>query len=214
MNNIFDFIIGIRNNYTIHRILMGLKLKEFVFNKGITLDIGGEYKSSYEDNWNIDKNLLYHIDINGTPDINVDVNFLPFKNDSISNFGCFNVLELIESPHNAVNDCFRVLKSDGSLVGYVPFLYPIHNQPIDYWRFSRSGLFNMLIKAGFKNIIIEPIGGRFIVLYDVILPKKIFFIRIFLSTISILLNFLYEKFHSSKYNKEMYPSGYFFIAKK
>ena len=62
MHNISDFIIGIRNNYTIHRILMGLKLKEFVFNKGITLDIGGEYKSSYEDNWNIDKNLLYHLD--------------------------------------------------------------------------------------------------------------------------------------------------------
>jgi hypothetical protein len=38
MYNISDFIIRIRNNYTYHRIIMGLILKEFIFSKYITLE--------------------------------------------------------------------------------------------------------------------------------------------------------------------------------
>ena len=96
----------------------------------------------------------------------------------------------------------------------MPFLYPIHNQPTDYWRFSKTTLFDLLKNAGFKDIYIEAIGGRFIVLYDVILPKKLFLLRLILSSICLVLNKLYEMIHSSEYNREMYPSGYFFIAKK
>ena len=40
-----------------------------------------------------------------------------------------------------------------------------------------STIIDKLIDGGFENIIIEPLGGRFIVMYDIILPKKLFFIR-------------------------------------
>ena len=83
------------------------------------------------------------------------------------------------------------------------------------FRFNWSAkFFDLLNNAGFKDIYIEAIGGRFIVFYDVILPKKLFPLRLILSSICLLLNKLYEKFHSAEYNREMYPSGYFFIAKK
>jgi len=216
MINLIKLYKGIKSRYTIHRILMGSKLSNFNFSTGYTLDISSEMHTSYDKEWNIElKNLIkIDIDIEGKPNILADINNLPFKNNSISNFGCFNVLELLQFPKIAIEEIYRVLNKSGYLVGYVPFLYPIHNQPVDYWRFSNNSLHQILNDAGFENIIIEPLGGRFIVMYDIILPKKLFFVRFTLSLISIGLNMLYEMFHSKEYNREMYPSGYFFYAKK
>ena len=216
MINLIKLYQGIKSRYTIHRILMGSKLSNFNFSTGYTLDISSEKHTSYEKEWNIElKNLInIDIDIEGKPNILADINNLPFKNNSISNFGCFNVLELLQFPKIAIEEIYRVLNKSGYLVGYVPFLYPIHNQPVDYWRFSNNSLHQILNDGGFENIIIEPLGGRFIVMYDIILPKKLFFVRFTLSLISIGLNMLYEMFHSKEYNREMYPSGYFFYAKK
>jgi len=214
MINLIKLYKGIKSRYTIHRILMGSKLSNFNFSPGYTLDISSEKHASYEKDWNIELKNLINIDIDGKPNILADINNLPFKNNTISNFGCFNVLELIQFPKIAVQEIHRVLNKTGYLVGYVPFLYPIHNQPVDYWRFSNKSLYQILSIGGFENIIIEPLGGRFIVMYDIILPKKLFFIRFILSLLSIGLNILYEMFHSKKYNREMYPSGYFFYAKK
>ena len=214
MINLIQLYKGIKSRYTIHRILMGSKLSDFNFTPGYTLDISSEKHASYEKDWNIELKNLINIDIEGKPNILADINNLPFKNNTISNFGCFNVLELLQFPKVAVQEIHRVLNKTGYLVGYVPFLYPIHNQPVDYWRFSNQALYQILSIVGFENIIIEPLGGRFIVMYDIILPKKLFFIRFILSLLSIGLNMLYEMFHSKDYNKEMYPSGYFFYAKK
>ena len=193
---------------------MQSKLSDFNSSPGYTLDISSEKHASYENDWNIELKNLINIDIDGKPNILADINNLPFKNSTISNFGCFNVLELLQFPKIAVQEIYRVLNKTGYLVGYVPFLYPIHNQPVDYWRFSNQALYQILSIGGFENIIIEPLGGRFIVMYDIILPKKLFFIRFMLSLLSIGLNMLYEMFHSKNYNREMYPSGYFFYAKK
>jgi len=214
MINLIQLYKGIKSRYTIHRILMGSKLSDFNFTTGYTLDISSEKHASYEKDWNIELKNLINIDIEGKPNILADINNLPFKNNTISNFGCFNVLELLQFPKVAVQEIHRVLNKTGYLVGYVPFLYPIHNQPVDYWRFSNQALYQILSIVGFENIIIEPLGGRFIVMYDIILPKKLFFIRFILSLLSIGLNMLYEMFHSKDYNRAMYPSGYFFYAKK
>jgi len=214
MINLIQLYKGIKSRYTIHRILMGSKLSDFNFTPGYTLDISSEKHANYEKDWNIELKNLINIDIEGKPNILADINNLPFKNNTISNFGCFNVLELLQFPKVAVQEIHRVLNKTGYLVGYVPFLYPIHNQPVDYWRFSNQALYQILSIVGFENIIIEPLGGRFIVMYDIILPKKLFFIRFILSLLSIGLNMLYEMFHSKDYNRAMYPSGYFFYAKK
>ena len=214
MINLIQLYKGIKSRYTIHRILMGSKLSDFNFTPGYTLDISSEKHASYEKDWNIELKNLINIDIEGKPNILADINNLPFKNNTISNFGCFNVLELLQFPKVAVQEIHRVLNKTGYLVGYVPFLYPIHNQPVDYWRFSNQALYQILSIVGFENIIIEPLGGRFIVMYDIILPKKLFFIRFILSLLSVGLNMLYEMFHSKDYNRAMYPSGYFFYAKK
>ena len=95
MINLIQLYKGIKSRYTIHRILMGSKLSDFNFTPGYTLDISSEKHASYEKDWNIELKNLINIDIEGKPNILADINNLPFKNNTISNFGCFNVLELL-----------------------------------------------------------------------------------------------------------------------
>ena len=120
---------------------MGSKLSDFNFTPGYTLDISSEKYVSYEKDWNIELKNLINIYIDEKLNILADINNLPFKNNTISNFGCFNVLELLQFPKITVQDIHRVLNKTGYLVGHVPFLYPIHNQPVDYWRFTNQALY-------------------------------------------------------------------------
>lgn len=79
-------------------------------------------------------------DIKNKPHIGGDIQRLPFKKESIDVILCSAVLEHIPEPHEAVNEMYRVLKCGGSLLGYVPFLYPYHASPSDYYRFTEEGI--------------------------------------------------------------------------
>ena len=71
----------------------------------------------------------------------------------------------------------------------------------------------MLTKAGFKNIIIEPLDGRFIVLYDVILPKKMFIIRIFFHLFLFYQTFYTKNFIAQNIIKRCIRTDIFLLLK-
>lgn len=50
------------------------------------------------------------------------------------------VLEHTQQPHAAVNNLFISLKSQGRLSLSVPFVFPIHDAPYDFFRFTAYGL--------------------------------------------------------------------------
>ena len=50
------------------------------------------------------------------------------------------VLEHTTRPEAAIRNVFESLKVGGRLVLTVPFVFPIHDQPADYFRFTRFGL--------------------------------------------------------------------------
>ena len=53
---------------------------------------------------------------------------------------CLSVLEHLEEPARAVKEMHRVLKPEGKILVSVPFMFPIHDAPGDYWRFTKFGL--------------------------------------------------------------------------
>ena len=50
------------------------------------------------------------------------------------------VLEHTHSPHLALANVREALVDGGRLILTTPFVFPIHNRPIDYYRFTRYGL--------------------------------------------------------------------------
>ncbi|OGN36028.1 MAG: hypothetical protein A2568_03565 [Candidatus Yanofskybacteria bacterium RIFOXYD1_FULL_44_17] len=72
---------------------------------------------------------------------------------------CTEVLEHIKKPQNAVNEVYRILKPGGMLVLTTPMVWPLHEAPNDFYRYTQYGLEGLLKEAGFSDISIRPSNG-------------------------------------------------------
>jgi len=79
------------------------------------------------------------------PDCYADARQLPIASSSVDAVLLIDVLEHINDPGSVFSESSRVLKKGGCLVMQVPFLYPLHDEPRDYFRFTEHG-FRMLAK--------------------------------------------------------------------
>lgn len=57
---------------------------------------------------------------------------------------CTEVLEHLPEPQKALDEMFRVLRPSGTLLLTTRFLFPIHDAPHDYFRFTKYGLRHLL----------------------------------------------------------------------
>ncbi|TFH72263.1 methyltransferase domain-containing protein [Gammaproteobacteria bacterium LSUCC0112] len=83
---------------------------------------------------------------------------LPIENDSYDNVVLFNTLEHISNYQLVITESQRILRPSGKLYGVVPFLYPFHADPHDFFRFTHEGLEKVLSSASFDKIEITQIG--------------------------------------------------------
>jgi len=74
---------------------------------------------------------------------------------------CLEVLEHIPDPFKACDEMNRLMKNGGMLILSIPHLSRLHEEPHDYFRYTKYGLKEMLEKSGFEIISIEPRGGIF-----------------------------------------------------
>jgi SAM-dependent methyltransferase len=72
---------------------------------------------------------------------------------------CTEVLEHIENPAAFLARVSRCLRPNGRLVMTVPFAARWHFIPFDYWRFTPSGLHQLLIAAGFDEVRVQARGN-------------------------------------------------------
>ena len=90
------------------------------------------------------------------PDLFGDACQLPLSGDSMDGVMIFEVLEHVPDPEAALSEIARVLRAKGVLLLSVPFLYPIHNAPFDFHRFTEHALLRTLHRQGFLVESIEP----------------------------------------------------------
>jgi len=74
---------------------------------------------------------------------------------------CLEVLEHVADPFLAVREIQRVLKIGGVLIVSVPHLSRLHDEPHDYYRYTRYGLRYLLEQNGFSIRVLERRGGLF-----------------------------------------------------
>ena len=72
---------------------------------------------------------------------------------------CTAVLEHLEEPQAALVEAFRVLKPGGYAVYSVPLFWHLHEEPRDFFRFTRYGIEHLFTKAGFELIENKALSG-------------------------------------------------------
>jgi SAM-dependent methyltransferase len=90
-----------------------------------------------------------------------DLAVLPFASGIFD--GCINIvtLEHVREPALVISELFRVMKPGGRILLVTPHEWEEHQQPHDYFRYTRYGLDFLLRRAGFRDVLIEPVGGFF-----------------------------------------------------
>ncbi len=101
------------------------------------------------------------------PDIHADARMLPFKTASVDRVLLLEVLEHIPDTAPVMEEIQRVLKPGGVLYISVPFIYPAHDLPHDYFRFSVEGLQYLLQKHGLQPEIIRRHGNSVVSLLQI-----------------------------------------------
>jgi len=76
----------------------------------------------------------------GHPEVFGNAASLPFRESALDTVLMLDVLEHLASPERAVAEAGRVLKPGGRLILQAPFLYPLHDEPHDYQRWTQHGL--------------------------------------------------------------------------
>jgi SAM-dependent methyltransferase len=116
-------------------------LDKFISKHGsdkLTLDLGCSGTPNYAKYF---KNRI-GLDIKDGEGVDVvgDAHNLPFPDGKFDVIVCTEVLEHLHTPHTAVSEMNRVLKPGGKLILTTRFIFPIHDAPHDYYRYTKYGL--------------------------------------------------------------------------
>jgi SAM-dependent methyltransferase len=104
---------------------------------------------------------LNHSIDDATPDVIGTATMLPFADESLDLIFCTQVLEHVGEPWVLFEECYRTLKAGQILVLSAPFYWPLHEEPNDYYRFTKYGLRQLSDRAGFVEFQLWEDGGDF-----------------------------------------------------
>lgn len=145
---------------------------------------------------------------------------LPFAEFTFDCIVLSDVLEHVVEPWRLCREMARTLAAGGCLIGNVPFIYPIHEAPHDYFRYTTYGLRHMFESAGLRAMVLEPTGGSLEVCVD-ILAKHLARGRLPGRMLAAWLQALAYRAGRMRFARALarktaasYPLGYFFVAVK
>lgn len=119
------------------------------------------------------------VDVAQNRDNSVDIiieyeSLLPLKDGSFDSVLSTQVLEHIPRPLDYLSEVGRVLRQDGYFILTCPGSYMLHEEPFDYFRFTKYGLAFLLEEAGFDIIQLDTAGGAWRLLGQTFLNHKAF----------------------------------------
>ena len=85
------------------------------------------------------------------PDIYAEAENIPLKSSSIDTVLMLMVLEHLDDPQKVLLEIKRILKPKGTFIFSTVQMYPVHDAPFDYFRYTRFGLQQLLKKSGFTT---------------------------------------------------------------
>lgn len=133
---------------------------------------------------------------------------LPIRDCSVDIVLATQVIEHVPKPGLMVHECKRVLRRGGYFILTGPFYWPLHEEPHDFFRFTKYGFAQLLREAGFSHWQIREDGSdlaQLMLSVNLRLSKKLFLP--FVATVN-LMGAIFERMSRSR----MSPANYTVIA--
>lgn len=159
-------------------------------------------------------------------DIVCDATYIPVSSSSYDVVICTQVIEHIFDHIKVFKEANRVLKPQGLFIVSSNFIWKIHEEPYDFYRFTKYSFRSLLEESGFEILDEIANGGKWAVLGQLLLqicwikhnPSSAYVKRSFFTllrrSISLFCNnlfpFLDEKFQDSS----EYTLNYIFVGRK
>ena len=87
-------------------------------------------------------------------DVMCDTHNVCFRDESFSTVLCLEVFEHLKDPQKAADEIYRILKKNGKLILTTRFMFPYHDSPHDYFRYTRDGLRHLF--RDWSSVDIKP----------------------------------------------------------
>jgi SAM-dependent methyltransferase len=159
--------------------------------------------------------------VNPYLDVTVDLNTrLPFCDGAFDTILLTDVLEHIAEPMQLMYEISRLLHPNGKLIVGVPFLYWLHEEPHDYYRYTQHTLRRFCQISGLTILELKPYGGLPEVFIDLtskgieLLPRLLAMcLRRVHNPVSMLSGTVACR-KISEWSKDAFPLGYILVAQK
>jgi SAM-dependent methyltransferase len=102
-------------------------------------------------------------------DVICEATQIPLANESFDTAFSTQAIEHVYDHRRLVSEANRLLKMDGIFILSGPMYWHLHEEPYDFFRFTKYGFTELLQTQGFEVLEILPNGGKWAVLGTVIL---------------------------------------------
>jgi ubiquinone/menaquinone biosynthesis C-methylase UbiE len=126
----------------------GLKAKRHLVNDRVTAYVGLDQEGSLHGS--------SQVDLVGT------AYRVPQPDEAFDGVVCTAVLEHLEEPKAALAESLRVLRRGGHAIYTVPLFWHLHEEPRDFYRYTKHGLRHLFEAVGYEIVEIKPASGFWI----------------------------------------------------
>jgi ubiquinone/menaquinone biosynthesis C-methylase UbiE len=132
--------------------------------KGVLIDIGCGDKPYRE---LLKPYVTQHVGVDHTGTLHKKANIdlvgtaynIPVEDEYFDTAICTAVLEHLEDPNEAIKETGRVLKKNSYAIYTAPLFFCLHEEPRDFFRYTKHGLRYLFEKNGFEIIELTPLSG-------------------------------------------------------
>jgi SAM-dependent methyltransferase len=154
-------------------------------------------------------------------DVECDLNqSLPFADGAFDTIILSDVLEHLPQPELLWAEMHRLLVTGGHVLMNVPYFYPLHEIPFDFYRYSCYALDRFARNSGFEVIELVPLGGSPEVIMDIV-AKHLQFIPLLGPALAVCAQAVTLAFvrtsigrRISRKSSEHFPLGYAMVARR
>ncbi len=155
--------------FQVERYLLRQQIKKFgVSVHGRVLDVGAGSFDRYSQFIHCEEYIKMDIAEGPNVDIVGSADHIPFEDASFDSLISTQVFEHLTDPVKSAREAFRVLKSGGVMLLTVPQMNELHEEPHDYWRYTKFGIKKLFEGQGFVLTAMSQRGGFYTMIAQII----------------------------------------------